>query len=393
MSERDVSDHSHSHSQSRDRLRLAQRVVGDGRAATEGLGSRGSVRKRLGLPTAVDHGGVSAVADLVAGVQRTIGNAAVQRFLGGGNGHSEPGLGGDRSAVIWRAPDPTQGNASGTGFRFEQNGFVFFEARSEGMRFLVGVPSEKEKVARGALSALGQRMAKDNGVIKDAALQVMTCIITNTGSRMALWKNRPTLLINHIEADVETVAHEMGHAVFYYLEQRANSTEADAKPAGQFRVAVADIFNRLSSTKAVKKTVHTRKDGKIEKEEAEEPAGLWIVDPSQWKGGKQPLREHPWDDPDEFFGSAKEAYQINRKGLDAAIKRFAKIDPAVEAPMKELIGLMDALFGKADLPTSSLAAGDAGREAEATKALAGVKQPSSVENASDAGVQILIGAA
>jgi hypothetical protein len=104
------------------------------------------------------------------------------------------------------------------------------------------------------------------------------------------------------------------------------------------------------------------------------------------------LREHPWDDPDEFFGSAKEAYQVNRKGLEGAIERFKKVDPTVEGPMKDLLALMDALFIKGELPKDSLTAGDAGREGAAVKALAGVRQPSTVEQASDAGVQILISA-
>ncbi len=366
--------------------------------------------------------------DLVASAQRTVGNAVVQRLLRHRLVHApataarpqdahQPGgaqvagavtrapVGGPTPAahhpaagtLVRRTPDAPRPSASSGAFRSERQGFVFFGTRSDGIRFLVGVPSAEEGTVQKAIPAIGQRIAKDNALIRDPAYQVATCIITNTSSRLALWQNRPTVLINHVEADTETVAHEMGHAIFYYLEHRAQSKEPDAKPAGAFRVAVADIFNRLSNTKIVTKKVHTRVDGKIVEEENDEPAGLWVVDPSQWRSGKQPLREHPWDDPDEFFGSAKAAYQIDRKGLEKAIERFKKVDPSVEAPMKDLLALLDALFTKSALPSTALAGqgsgGDgAAREAAAVKALKGVKPPSNVENATDAGVQILIAA-
>jgi hypothetical protein len=371
----------------------------------------------LGVQAVQRRLGVGAITpDLVASAQRTVGNAVVQRLLRHRIVQADPPAARPHDAhapvrtpilpvhphadgtVVRRDPDDTKPTAGDGAFRFEREGFVFFGARSDGVRFLVGVPTAEERTSRAALPALGQRIAKDNALIKDSAFQVTTCIVTNTSSRLALWQSRPTLVINRLEADTETVAHEMGHALYYYLEQRAQTKETDAKPAGNFRVAVADIFNRLSNTKTVTKKVHTRVDGKFTAEERDEPAGLWIVDPSQWRSGKQPLREHPWDDPDEFFGSAKAAYQVDRKGLEKAIERFKKIDPSVEAPMKDLIALLDALFTKSELPSSALsgkgAAGDgAARETAAVQALKSVKPPSNVENATDAGVQILIASA
>jgi hypothetical protein len=400
-----VNEHDGKHHSRRPSRRTRQQSpAGRGEAATsssiqsthQGLGFQ-AVHRRLGAG--------AFTPDLVASAQRTVGNAAVQRLLRhrivqteatGPRSHDahEPGAG----MVVRRTPDDKTPKAGDGAFRFERQGFVFIGTQSDGIRFLVGVPSAEERASRAALPAIGQRIAKDNTLIKDPAFQVVTCIITNTSSRLALWKSRPTVLINHVEADTETVAHEMGHAIFYYLEQRAQTKETDAKPAGNFRIAVADIYNRLSNTKNVTKKVHTREGGQIKEEEREEPAGLWIVDPSQWRSGTKPLREHPWDDPDEFFGSAKAAYQIDRKGLDKAIERFKKVDPSVEPPMKDLIALMDALFNKSELPSDALpgkrAAGDgAERAAAAVQALKSVKPPSNVESATDAGVQILIASA
>jgi hypothetical protein len=388
------------------------------------------IHQSLGIQAVQRRLGTGAITpNLVASAQRTVGNAVVQRLLRhrivyAEATHDQPRDGlapvagrvaravtrapvrepttavrpSAAGTVVRRDPDTTKPGAGAGAFRFEREGFVFFDARSDGIRFLVGVPIADERASRTALPALGQRIAKDNALIKDPAFQVATCIITNTSSRLALWKGRPTLVINRVEADTETVAHEMGHALFYALEHRAQSKEPDAKPAGNFRGAVADVFNRLSTTKTVTKKVHTRVDGKIVEEERDEPAGLWVVDPSQWRSGKQPLREHPWDDPDEFFGSAKAAYQIDRAGLEKAIARFKKIDPSVEAPMKDLLALLDALFTKSELPASALSekgpAGDGpARETAAVQALRSVKPPSNVENATDAGVQLLIASA
>jgi len=52
-------------------------------------------------------------------------------------------------------------------------------------------------------------------------------------------------------------------------------------------------------------------------------AGLWIMDPSQWLPGS--AMEYPWHDPDEFFASAKEAYRLNRKGLERAVAKLKKV--------------------------------------------------------------------
>lgn len=323
------------------------------------------------LPRRPDAGAIPR--DLVASAQRTVGNAAVQRLL-------------RRRTVQVEAIDPSPTGVIDRKLPQTQGDYAFFEERTGGVRFLVGVPTTKESAVRKELAALANRIAADNALIADPKFRIATCFLTDTGSRLALWKGDPVLMIDHNDPAAETVAHEMGHAFFFALEHRATSKEADAKQAGNFRASVADIFVRLSATKDVTVKVHVKDAGKVVVKELSEPAGLWIVDPSQWKGGKAVV-EHPWDDPDEFFGSAKEAYQIDRKGLEKAIERFKKQDPAVEQPMTELLALLDALFGKSQLPASA-PTGD--RAAAAAQALKSVRSPSNAEDATSAGVQILI---
>jgi hypothetical protein len=191
----------------------------------------------------------------------------------------------------------------------------------------------------------------------------MICIIASTTTRFALWNDKPVLALAPADVNVETAAHEMGHAVFHALESRAESKAKDAAKAGNFRLIVADIYVRLSQTKEF-----------TEGKEAH-PAGLWIADPSQWAPGSK--SEHPWDDPDEFFASAKAAYQIDRKGFEKAIERFKKIDSKVEAPARELLNLLSAFFRKGELPSKGL---PETRASTAQKELEGARGVSKVED-------------
>lgn len=196
-----------------------------------------------------------------------------------------------------------------------------------------------------------------------AGIRVMTCFIAPTTTRFALWEGKPVLMLDPTEARRQTAAHEMGHAIFYYLEKRAESKEADAARAGNFRLKIADIYARLANTKEA-----TVGEDVI-------AAGLWIADPSQWSPGS--AKEHPWQDADEFFASAKAAFQINRKGFEKTIARFKKIDPAVGPPAKELIALLDAFFTKGDLPSKGLP------EARATAARKELERISGVSKVED----------
>ena len=252
---------------------------------------------------------------------------------------------------------------------FVSQGVSFFEEESSEVTFLAGVDSKKERHIREAIPAMGKQIAADNLRIADPKDRVMTCFIVPTTTRYALWEGKPTLMLDSSHADTETAAHEMGHAIFVHLQNRAKSKEKDAAKAGNFRLRVADIYARLEKTKPF--TVGKGDD------KAEEPAGIWIADPSQW-GGPGAAGEHPWDNAEEFFASAKAGFQVNRKGFESAIARFSKFDPAVEGPAKELLALLDVFFGKGELPSGDMP--EAGASA-AHKLLEGIPDASKVENA------------
>lgn len=200
--------------------------------------------------------------------------------------------------------------------------------------------NDQEKAIRAAIPAIGKRLSADNSRIKDSSSRVTICIIASTTTRFALWNDKPVLALAPPDVNVETAAHEMGHAIFHALRSQAESKAKDAAKAGKFRLIVADIYARLSETKEFTEGNETH------------PAGLWIADPSQWVPGG--AKEHPWQDPDEFFASAKEAYQVNLKGFESAVARFKNFDPKVEAPAKELFTLLGSFFEKGELPSKSL---------------------------------------
>ena len=57
------------------------------------------------------------------------------------------------------------------------------------------------------------------------------------------------LALDPSDVNVETAAHEMGHAIFSALKSQAESKGKDAAKAGNLRLIVADIYARLSQTK------------------------------------------------------------------------------------------------------------------------------------------------
>ncbi len=275
-------------------------------------------------------------------LQATVGNHTVVQLL-----------------RIQRSPDDS--------LPWRHDGSTLFEVTASGIHFLVGLRDkpDREKAIRGVIGSIGTRIAADNAVIKDAAFQVTTCFIVPTSTRFALLAGKGALLLAPEDANLETAAHEMGHAVFYYLRNRAGTQEKDASGAASVRLQVGDIFARLSDTKV------TRGKGK----DAEElPAGLWIADPSQWDPGQK--EEHPQADPDEFFASAKAGLQVFPDGFKKAIARYSKIDPAVAAPARDLVSLLAAVM-KGELPMQTLA--DA-RQKAASDALKREKSVGDVED-------------
>jgi hypothetical protein len=227
------------------------------------------------------------------------------------------------------------------GLPWQHGDYTLFEERSAGIRILAAVGGADVTAAvRKAIPAIAARIATDNKVIKAPENRVMTCVIASTTTRFALLHGAPVLMLDPADANVETAAHEMGHAIFHAFEPQGAPGKAGAAPAASLHLQLADIYARLQQTKdhAIgEKTV---------------PAGLWIADPSVWNPGEK--SEHPWADPDELFASAKEAYQVNIAGFKRAIATMTKVDPAVKAPANDLMGVLDALFKQGKLAAKAV---------------------------------------
>ena len=282
-------------------------------------------------------------------LQRTIGNRAMEGMLEGFPDRKSvsdtlfhaPAVPG--GAVVLRKPKDAPATSESPGdfqLPWKHGDYTLFEVNSSDIRCLCAIGEDQEKAVRAALPAVAKQIAQDNARIEDSASQVKHCIVAATTTRFAFWNGKPVLALNPADVIVETAAHEMGHAIFQALKKQGESSAKGAATARGFRLTVADIYARLKET-----------DDYIVGEETQ-PAGLWIVDPSQWSPGS--ATEHPWQDPDEFFASAKEAYQLNKKGLERAIAKLKKVDARVGPPAKALLALLRAFFTKGTRTTAKL---------------------------------------
>jgi hypothetical protein len=212
-----------------------------------------------------------------------------------------------------------------------------FEVTSSGIWFLVAVPMAKETDIRALIPKLCAQILRDNKRILAPAFRVMTCLIADVrevSSEFVRWQGAPTIFLKLTNATTETVAHEMGHATLEAFAAPAASggpTAAQAAADQEIRLRFASLFVRLSQT----------------------TGGLDMVDPEQWAPGKWG-KEHPSKDTDEFFASAKAAYQTDRKALQASIDRAANTDNAVGPLGKEMMDLLDAAYGNAAMPAQAL---------------------------------------
>lgn len=267
-------------------------------------------------------------AEVVVSLQRRFGNAAVARLVS-----PRPATAAliGRDTLLQRDPDDSKPEATGDlALPWKHGDYSLFEVTSSGIRVLVGATTDQEKSIRGTIPAIAKRVTEGNMSIADPARQVKTTFVVPTTTRFALWNGQSVLMIDVADANAETAAHEMGHAIFYALKTQADSNSKDAPKAANFRLQVADIYARLAQTKAYTDMTVA--------------AGLLIADPAEWAPGHK--SEHPWSDPDEFFASAREAFLIDRDGFKRAIARFTKFDPAVAGPAKELLALLSAFLGK-----------------------------------------------
>lgn len=227
--------------------------------------------------------------------------------------------------------------------------YTALEQTSSGIRFLIAVGKSEEAKAKAAVPTLAGRIAADNARIADSARRVMTCFLTPATTRFAYWGTRAVLMLDPTNADVPTVAHEMGHAVLDAMLQAGagarKATRASGGPATAETTATTSVPDRLADIYLRLEQTHAPKD-------STKAVGLMMVDPSWWSPGMK--SEHPWTNAGEFFASAKEAYQVNKKGLLASIKRATKVDKAVGPLAQELLALLDAIFGRGKMPTDAL---------------------------------------
>ena len=237
----------------------------------------------------------------------------------------------------------------------------------DGVTFKIAV-RERQHINPAELKKIAKAVNDANAMIKDPKQQVHEVAIANGATtRMATFDKKPILVLAPELATGATATHEAGHAVFEAI--RKSKTGQDTL------LRVADIYSRLMATKDTEATTRAT-DGTTQKETA--ASGMWPFDPSQWS--KTISSEHPHQDPDEFFASALEAYKTDRKGLEAAIAKFAKKDPAGAAPAKEMLKLLDELT-KGDAVTPPKLGGDEKKAAEAK--LGQIKDPSVVEDTID----------
>ena len=236
------------------------------------------------------------------------------------------------------AQQPQTAAAGSLQLPWSGQGYSLFEVTSSGIWFLVAVPTAKEKDVRALIPKLCAQILSDNKRIRTPAFRVTTCLIADTApdvpSEFVRWQGVPTIFLKLKDATPETVAHEMGHATLESFAAPAASggpTAAQAAADQEIRLRFASLFVRLGQT----------------------TGGLDMVDPEQWAPGKWG-KEHPSDNADEFFASAKAAYQIDRKGLQASIDKAAKSDKAVGPLGKEMIDLLDAVYGNAAMPAQAL---------------------------------------
>lgn len=324
------------------------------------------------------------VARVIA-LQRAVGNRAVAHALTIEQRQelSQPGpepAGQDRrldTPAVQRAPDdevadkggqpPTKAGKSppkdaGSDLKlpWSWGDYTAFELMSSGIRFLVAVGKTRQSAAKSAIPQLASRIAADNAAIADSARRVTTCFITSATTRFAYWGGKAVLMLDPADADVPTVAHEMGHAVLDSMMQAGASTKkTTAAATTSIPDRVADLYLRLRDTRVPADSTVA--------------VGLMMVDPSEWSPGAK--SEHPWENADEFFASAKAAYQVNKKGLTASIKKATRADKSVGPLAAELLALLDAVFGKGKLPTGVL---PKDRSAAATTELGRVKQATQI---------------
>lgn len=188
-----------------------------------------------------------------------------------------------------------------------------------------------------------------NQWIADPAMQVKQCQLTaTTTNEMRTYQGAPLLVIDYKNVVASQAFHEMGHAVFDYLQKR--------KP--DVALAVADAFVRMRNTKNVSTPGTDAMGAPVT---LTLPSGLALADPVYW--GNSTKREHPQEVTDEYFASLRENFVLNRSNLASAIEKLRAGDPSLPALMKRVFEMLEraragqapaSLFGKTDAAQDAL---------------------------------------
>jgi len=198
-----------------------------------------------------------------------------------------------------------------------------------------GLRTDDKDKTRKDLSKIASAVTRMNKFISDPANRVALVVIADTTSRFTSYQGKPVVALDRSEhVDAPSATHEMGHAVFADLRSQITGDDTSNDAA----LVITDIFLKLANTKLMKTKTASG-------DELELPAGLLMVDPSQWSPGS--ASEHPWQDADEFFASALKAYVLNPKGLEKAIAKAKKRDSTIGPLAKELLAVLkDVSEGK-----------------------------------------------
>jgi hypothetical protein len=202
--------------------------------------------------------------------------------------------------------------------------------------------SSKVQLASAQLKGIFKEITEANKWMPRPEFRVKTCLITllRGPSGMRHYKGKPIIVLDNEDVSPESVAHEMRHAIFdYYQHYKESGDHTEAA------VRIAALFFQLRATKPLKRQLRNRTfseaDNKIIPKERNDTAGIWIFDPVEWSSVE--YSEHPNDNIDELFASARAAYVTSPKGLGKAIERFSRLDPKVLQPANELLALIAAL--------------------------------------------------
>ncbi|MBL0341292.1 MAG: DUF4157 domain-containing protein [Bacteroidetes bacterium] len=237
--------------------------------------------------------------------------------------------------IIQRQPIPNELNLP-----CKWGNYIFEDHKIDKVRILIAM-DESQRSNLIPEKDIATQMKADNLFISDEAFKVKQCIITPTTTRFAYFKGEPVLLIDPSDASIETIRHEHGHGIFHFLSNNKSHKINKHVTAEDYILELTDIFLQL-------KTLNITKPG------GESLTANWIVDPSEWKPGS--ANEHPID-VDEFFASAKKAFQSDKKALITTFKKYGNQNKEIAVLGNRLVNLLQGFFQKEKFKSSKIKSG------------------------------------